>query len=153
MKKWLPWIIVAVFAVYVFGGLRAKPEKDFAWSQFGRIPVMSNGRFQPLDSLARNSLLQLREKATAISSTARKGPDKQRIMPATEWLAEVMFKPEVAEARPNFRIDNLELKQTLSLPVEPDETINADGKHYSYNQIKPQLLALQDQGRQAAGVK
>ena len=153
MKKFLPWIITAVFAIYAFGGLRPAPVKDFDWQKFGRIPAMANGRFQPLDSLARNSLLQLREKGAAISSTVLKGPDKQRIMPATEWLAEVMFKPETAEARPNFRIDNLELKQTLALPVEPDEMKNADGKHFAYAQIRPQLGALQEQARQAAGVK
>ena len=153
MKKLLPWIITAVFAIYVLGGLRPAKVKDFDWQKFGGIPVMANGRFQPLDSLARNSLLQLREKGAAISSTALKGPDKQRIMPATEWLAEVMFKPETAEARPNFRIDNLELKQTLELAVEPDETKDADGKHFSYVQLRPKLAALQEQARQASEVK
>ena len=153
MKKWLPWIITAVFALYAFGGARPAKVKDFDWQTFGRIPVMANGRFQPLDSLARNSLLQLREKGAAISSTALSGPGKQRIMPATEWIAEVMFKPDTAEARPNFRIDNLELKQTLALPVEPDEMKNADGKHFSYAQIRPQLAALQEQARQASEVR
>src|SRR5260370_21126141 len=153
MKRWLPWIVVTVFAGYGLGGLWPAKFKVFDWKEFGRIPVMANGRFQPLDSLARNSLLQLREKASAISSTALKGPAKQRTMPAAEWLAEVMFKPDVAEARPNFRIDNLEVKQTFELPVEPDETKNADGKHYSYEQIRPQLAALQEQARQAAAVK
>jgi hypothetical protein len=153
MKKWFPWIIVTVSAGYSLGGLWPTKFMDCDWQEFGRIPVMANGRFQPLDSLARNSLLQLRQKASAISSTALKGPDKQRTMPAAEWLAEVMFKPNVAEARPNFRIDNLEVKQTFELPVEPDEIKNADGKHYSYEQIRPQLAALQEQARQAAGVK
>ncbi|HET6206561.1 MAG TPA: cytochrome c biogenesis protein CcsA [Terracidiphilus sp.] len=153
MKKWLPWIILTVLAGYSLGGLWPTKFKNCDWQEFGRIPVMANGRFQPLDSLARTSLLQLRQKASAISSTALKGPDKQRSMPAAEWLAEVMFKPDVAEARPNFRIDNLEVKQTFQLPVEPDEVKNADGKHYSYEQIRPQLAALQEQARQAAGVK
>jgi ABC-type transport system involved in cytochrome c biogenesis permease subunit len=153
MKKWLPWIIVAVFAAYSFGSLRRAPEKDFAWEDFGRIPVMANGRFQPLDSLARNSLLQLREKATALASADPTVREKKRSIPAAQWIAEVMFHPELAESRPNFRIDNLELKQTLGLPVEPDETKKADGKHYSYEQIKPQLAALQEQARQASAVK
>ena len=118
MKKWLPWIIVAAAAGAVLSGLRAPRDTDFAWQSFGRIPVLANGRFQPLDSLAQNALLQLREKSTAISSTAFSGPDKQREIPATQWLAEVIFQPEVAEMRPVFRIDNLELKQTLGLPVE-----------------------------------
>ncbi|MCE9611424.1 MAG: cytochrome c biogenesis protein CcsA [Chthoniobacter sp.] len=153
MKKLFPWIIFAVFAAYAAGGLRPAKVRDFDWEKFGRLPVMANGRFQPLDSLARNALLQLREKGEAISSTALAGPDQQRKMTATEWLTEVMFKPEVAEARPNIRIDNLELKQTLALPVEPDETKNTDGKHFSYAQIRPQFAALQEQARQAAGVK
>ena len=153
MKKLVPWIITAVFAIYALGGLRPAKVQDFDLEKFGRIPVMANGRFQPLDSLARNALLQLREKASAISSTALTGPDKQRSMSATEWLAEVMFKPETAETRPNFRIDNLELKQTLALPVEPDELKNTDGKHFSYTQIRPQLAAIQEQARQASEVK
>ena len=32
---------------------------------FGTLPVTANGRVQPLDSYARNSLLQLREKTSA----------------------------------------------------------------------------------------
>jgi ABC-type transport system involved in cytochrome c biogenesis permease subunit len=114
---------------------------------------MANGRFQPLDSLARNSLLQLREKASALSSTVRTGPDKQRIMPATEWMAEVMFKPDAAANRPDFRVDNLELKQTLGLRVEPDETKNTDGKHFSYRQLQPQIVSLQKMATEAAAAK
>ena len=153
MKKWLPFLLVAIFALYVARSAMPPPVKDFAWQEFGRIPVMANGRFQPLDSLARNSLLQLREKATALSSTARSGPDKQRTMSASEWIAEVMFKPDTADTRPVFRIDNLELKQTLGLPVEPDETKNTDGKHFAYAQVAPQIVALQSQAMQAAAVK
>ena len=29
---------------------------------FGRLPILFNGRLQPMDSLARNSLLQIRGK-------------------------------------------------------------------------------------------
>ena len=153
MKKWMPLLLVAIFALYLGGKSRPPRESDYGWQQFGRIPVMANGRFQPLDSLGRNSLLQLREKASALSSTALKGPDKQRLMPANEWIAEVMFKPEVADTRPVFRVDNLELKQTLGLPVEPDETKNSDGKHFAYAQLKGQIVALQEQASQAAAVK
>ena len=42
--------------------------------------------------------------SSAISSTVTKGPDKQRIIPPTEWLAEVMFQPEVAETRRFHRV-------------------------------------------------
>jgi len=153
MKKWLPLVIVLLFAGYVANKARSRPDKDWGWQQFGRIPVMANGRFQPIDSLGRNSLLQLREKASAISSTALKGPNKQRTMPATEWLAEMMFKPDAADQRPVIRIDNLELKQTLGLPVEPDEDKETDGKHFAYAQLSPHIVSLQAQAKQAAAHK
>ncbi len=153
MKKWLPWIITAVFAIYVLKVLRPAEVKDFDWEKFGSIPVMANGRFQPLDSLARNSLLQLREKATGLDSAAPNVSDKKRQIPASRWIAEVMFQPALAETRPVFRIDNLELKQTLGLTVEPDEAKKEDAKHFTYAQIRPQLAALQEQARQASEVK
>ncbi len=153
MKKWLPWIITAVFAVYAFGGLRPAKVQDFDWEKFGSIPLIANGRFQPLDSLGRNSLLQLREKSTGLDSAAPNVSDKKRQIPASRWIAEVMFQPELAETRPVFRVDNLELKQTLGLTIEPDETKKEDAKHFSYAQLRPQFAALQEQGRQAGAVK
>jgi len=38
------------------------PKKDgeFHVREFGRLPVLLNGRVQPFDSVARNSLLQIR---------------------------------------------------------------------------------------------
>jgi len=153
MKKWIPLALVAFFALYLAGKVVPKRDRDFDWQQFGRIPVMANGRFQPIDSLARNALLQLREKASALTSTVHKGPDKGRPLPANQWIAEMMFKPDIADTRPVFRIDNLELKQTLGLPVEPDETKNVDGKHFSYGQFKGQIIPLQEQANQAAAAK
>jgi len=153
MKKWIPLALVAFFALYLAGKVVPKRERDFDWQQFGRVPVMANGRFQPIDSLARNALLQLREKASALTSTVYKGPDKGRPLPANQWIAEMMFNPDIADTRPVFRIDNLELKQTLGLPVEPDETKNVDGKHFSYGQFKGQIIPLQEQANQAAAAK
>ena len=38
------------------------PETGFHTRDFGRLPVLLNGRVQPLDSVARNTLLQIRER-------------------------------------------------------------------------------------------
>ena len=64
MKRWLPFLITAVLAAWTIGAIRVPkdPTGAFAVNEFGRLPAVANGRFQPLDSLARNSLLQLREK-------------------------------------------------------------------------------------------
>ena len=60
MKKWLPWCIAGVFALEVLMALKGFPEKGMQTREFGKLPVLLNGRVQPLDSVARNSLLQIR---------------------------------------------------------------------------------------------
>ena len=37
-----------------------KKEASFHVREFGRLPVLLNGRIQPFDSVARNALLQIR---------------------------------------------------------------------------------------------
>ena len=64
-----------------------------------------------------------------------------KIIPAIEWLANVMMKPETADDWPVFRIDNPELIALLKLP-EKDEPRHQDGKHYAWNQIQPSLDAM-----------
>src|SRR5581483_4715711 len=143
MKRWLPWVIVAVFAAWVVGSLRVPPEKNWAYDQFGRLPVVANGRTQPFDSLARNTLLQLREKQTANLEPWKDWNEKPRIISATEWLLGVMIKPELADTWPVFRIDNPDLKGLLDLPADPDKAKHLDGKHYSWQQIQPKLSDLE----------
>lgn len=153
MKTWLPLLIVLLFAGYLGSKMRPAKDSDFAYSEFGHLPVMANGRYQPLDSLARNSLLQLRDKASALTSADPTVSESKRLISAAQWLAEMMFLPDVADTRHVFRVDNLELKQTLELPVEPDETKKTDAKHFSYAQLLPKIELLQQQAMQAAAVE
>ena len=99
MKKALPWIALGGFALWIVAALRIPPDQSQAWAvrDFGRLPVVSNGRFQPIDSLARNSLLQLREKQSIHLK------EEKRELSATEWLMEVMMNSEIANARRTFR--------------------------------------------------
>jgi ABC-type transport system involved in cytochrome c biogenesis permease subunit len=138
MKKWLPLILTVIMACWFVGTLRTPKDADFAYTEFGRIPVVFNGRVQPMDSLARNTLLQLREKQTANLEPWKGWNEKPKVIPAIEWLANVMMKPEAADEWPVFRIDHPELIASLKLP-EKDEQKHQDGKHYSWNQIQPSL--------------
>jgi cytochrome c-type biogenesis protein CcsB len=142
MKKWLPWIIVAVFAAWLVNSLRIPPDDGFAFSQFGRLPLVFEGRTQPFDSLARNTLLQLREKQKANLEPWKAWYENPKIIPATEWLLTVMTKPEVADTWPVFRIDNPDVKGLLGLAGEPDLANKQDGKHYTWLQIQPKLEDL-----------
>ena len=142
MKKWLPFLITAVMAAWFVSTLLPKRDKSFAFSQFGQLPVVFNGRVQPMDSLARNSLLQIREKQEA-NLEPWKGASAHMIS-ASEWLAYVMMKPTVADEWPVFRVDNPDLIALLKLPAK-DLAQHQDGKHYSWAQIQPSLHALDDE--------
>ncbi|MCD6049438.1 MAG: cytochrome biosis protein [Verrucomicrobia bacterium] len=132
MRKIFSLILFAILALLSAPVAQAE-SLDF--KSFGKLPVSFNGRFQPLDSLARNSLLQIREKQSLYLK------EEKRTMPAIEWLAEVMMNPEKADGRKVFRIDHPDVVSMLKLP-EKNEAAGEDGKHYSWNQILPNQDAL-----------
>jgi ABC-type transport system involved in cytochrome c biogenesis permease subunit len=137
-QKWIPVVLTLVMALWFSGKLQTPPDKDFAFSEFGRLPLTANGRVVPLDSLARNSLLEIREKQTLNTEPWKGWSEKPRIISATEWLANLMMNPAVADEWPVFRLDNPDLISLLKLP-EKDVAKHSDGKHYSWNQIQPSL--------------
>ncbi len=94
-----------------------------------------------MDSLARNALLQLREKQTLNLEPWKEWDENPKIISATEWLANVMMNPAVADDWPVFRLDNPDLISLLKLP-EKDAAKKSDGKHYSWDQITPSLQTL-----------
>lgn len=138
MKKWLPWMLTAVFAAWILSALVPKKEKVFHTREFGKLPVLLNGRIQPFDSVARNSLLQLRAKQSIAL-------DGGKTLTAIEWLLEVMMKPEAADARKSFLIDHPELLGLLKLPENE--------KHFSFNQLKPGFQEIEKQGRRIGAIE
>ena len=134
MKKWIPWVLVVGMAAWVLSTLVPKAEKGFKAHEFGRLPVLLNGRIQPFDSVARNSLLQIRTKQTV----PFKGEQGNGELSASEWLLELMMKPETADDRKVFRVDNLELLDLLKLPDNE--------RYFSFDQLKDRLGELDKQG-------
>ena len=118
MKKYLtvPIIATVVMALWVLKGLvflpKAEADKPDIYG-FAELPVLLDGRTQPIDSTARNAMRVIRHKSTAL----RKEGDKEKPYPAVEWLLEVAAKPELARSRPVFRIDNEEVKDHLGLSL------------------------------------
>ena len=135
MKKWIPLILVVVMAGWVLSSLRQPPETGFHARDFGKLPVLMNGRFQPFDSVARNSLLQIRTKQSVYDTTG----GKAQTLSATDWLLEVMMKPETADDRKVFRIDNNEVTELLKLPDNQ--------KYYSFKQLRPSMDEIDKQVR------
>ena len=137
MKKWLPLIITLAFLGWVLGQIPSPKDDGLAIQEFGKLPIVKDGRHQPVDSLARNALLQLRGKQTANYEPWKSSP---KIVSATEWLMEVIMNPMAADTRPVFRIDHPDLKGLLNLPME--KGFETDGKHFSWSQIQPKSEAL-----------
>jgi ABC-type transport system involved in cytochrome c biogenesis permease subunit len=152
MKKWLPIILTFVMALWFFGNLQAPKDKDFAFAEFGQLPITANGRIVPLDSLARNALLEIREKQTLNTEPWKGWNEKPKIVSATEWLAYVMMSPGIADEWPVFRVDNPDLISFLKLP-EKDAAKQSDGKHYSWNQLQPSLDNFKKEAERVRGIE
>jgi ABC-type transport system involved in cytochrome c biogenesis permease subunit len=141
-QRWMPWVITAVMALWIVSGLRtAKNTTEYEIEEFSQVPVLLEGRVQPWDSVAKNSLLMLRGKSTVLL-TERPQEElgffekaKLKKMTAMEWLLEAMTRPELADTRYIFRIDNQEVLGQLKLPIER--------KFFTFNEIRPGFGEIQ----------
>ncbi len=136
MKKWFPWILVGVFAAWILADLRPLPPKNgFDLKEFGRLPVLLNGRIQPFDSVARNALLSMSGKSAVRT-------EDKKTLSATEWLLETLSKPDLADTRKIFRAQHPDLEGLLG-------TQNGRLEYYSFNDMTNQLPEIE---KQAQGV-
>lgn len=144
LLKYLPWICLGVFVLEMVVVMKPKADGPMRTAEFGRLPALLNGRVQPLDSVARNSLLQIRSTGDLPlellpSWQFWRHPKKLR---STEWLLEVCFKPEVADTRHAFLIHHPDLISELKLG---EQGIEKSGlRYYTYNDIKslvPEIFA------------
>jgi len=151
--KLLPWCFVALFATEIVAVMAPKKDKEFHVREFGRLPVLLNGRIQPVDSVARNSLLQIRSTGDLPLEQVPswKFWHHPKKLKATEWLLEVMTRPEVADTRPIFLIHHAELLGELKLQ---DKGVEKSGlRYYTFNQLRPVLNVVSEQAEKASEFK
>ncbi|MHB8523985.1 MAG: cytochrome c biogenesis protein [Limisphaerales bacterium] len=166
MKKSLPWIITGVFAAWILAAFFPSTEKEgFHIREFGQLPSLLSGRVQPLDSVARNSLIVMRggqtvpvEEKKALSGASQVmamlvGQEKAsanewwvatRRMKATEWLLEITMRPEAADNRRVFYVTHPELRSLVHLP-------EGGQKYFSFNDLKTGFEALETQAKRIGG--
>ncbi|HTD85352.1 MAG TPA: hypothetical protein VK850_02150, partial [Candidatus Binatia bacterium] len=170
--KILPWCFAALFAAEIIAVLMPKRDAGFQIRDFGRLPVLLNGRIQPFDSVGLNSLREirgtgdvplegngadaswgqwdeLRKNPKALPLSERKwwqfGKHPKKLK-GTAWLLEVMMKPELADQRPIFMIHHPEILSELKLT---EKGIENSGLHYfSYDELKPVREEIQAQALQ-----
>ncbi|MGA2176479.1 MAG: cytochrome c biogenesis protein CcsA [Verrucomicrobiota bacterium] len=134
MKKWLPWIAAAVFAAWFLSGVQApRPKDGFDLAGFGRLPVLLDGRVQPFDSVARNSLLSISGRSIV---RVTNGPP----LSALEWLMDTLARPEVADQLKVFRIQHPDLEGLMGT-----EKIGLE--YYSFNELTNQIDSIQSQAQ------
>jgi hypothetical protein len=137
-RRFVPWMIFAIFVAYVamsaFRSRAASPQ-GFDLQQFGRLPVAVGGRVQPIDSVGRIGLLQIRGTTNVpLENVAVRFQLRDRALDPTEWLLEVLAKPDIADTRRIFPIQDLTLLSKLRMPAS-----GAGLRYYTFRELKPRL--------------
>lgn len=107
--------------------------------RFGALPVQFNGRIQPMESIARISLMSLSGRQSI------RLPDGTRIA-SLPWLIEVAFHPTVADSLPTFRIDHPEL-------VEMVGWAESGRKYFSWDEIKFHLAEIHQEATRVQSIE
>ena len=149
LYKILPWFFLALFATEMVVVMLPKRDRELHTREFGRLPVLLNGRIQPLDSVARNALLQIRSTGDVPLEIVPSWkfwhhPKKLR---STEWLLEVFFQPGVADTRPIFLIHHPELISEFKLEHQGREQSGL--RYYTFAELGPVLDEISTQARKA----
>lgn len=162
MKQHIPWIATMAIAALIAVKLVRPPSPDEAMLRdFGRLPVLLNGRIKPMDTVARNSLLVMQNRQRVVTTAGDNVPPQQ-------WLLDVFFRPSLADTYPTFRIDSPEVLDLLGI-TEDERRIQYDSptkrmmaslgalpssrSRFSYEQIQPHLAEVDRQARLADPVK
>jgi ABC-type transport system involved in cytochrome c biogenesis permease subunit len=105
---------VLLFALFAW---RSVPQparyQEMNLDRFGQIPVAFGGRVQPLDSIARSTLRQLRKYEIPVKWDWQQ--EKEVKYQPVRWLADWVFGSEGSEDYRIFRIDDPDIVQGLSL--------------------------------------
>jgi ABC-type transport system involved in cytochrome c biogenesis permease subunit len=161
MTKRMPFFIVLAAALCALSGIFTRPPGSTdAVEAFGRLPVLSEGRFKPLDSVARSTLLVIQGRQTVyLKPEGELTPD--------EWLLDVFFVPERADGYQVFVVDNPDLlaligqtDETLAIhyPTKAGQMMAVTGmlpsrrRRFSFDEMAPHLAELEAQEKLAEPV-
>ena len=137
--KHLAWIAggLALLLAITFA-LPPGKSRGFDVAGYGNLPILEGGRVKPLDSVARNALLVIHSRQGFRYEGRSIGPD--------EWVLDLMYRPQVADAQPIFVIDDLEV---LGL-IGAKQTKNRN--YFSFSELGPHLDEIQKQAANAQAV-
>ena len=110
-----------------------KPWEQATLDTAGLLPVQDGGRVKPLGTYAGFSMLSLH--GARSMEIIGEGGQKVKIKPLA-WMMDCLFRPELANELPTFRVDNSKVLEAVGIPVRGRRD------RYSYNDLKPGLEKL-----------
>ena len=134
-----PALGLALVAAAVLPRLRERPASpgEFDWRAAGAIPMMHEGRVKPLDTVARNMLQLLGNRANVrMPNDVPKGP--QGSVTATQWLLSLMSGSDWVADAAVFRIDAFEVLDLFDIT-------RRQGHRYSAAELEKGREALRKQ--------
>lgn len=138
----ISWIVAAIIVLGTGISLamvmlpRGEKADQFHLKQFGAIPMWYKGRPQPLDTFARNTLMQLSDYQSYKDANGKS-------QPAVQWLIDLMADEDKARALPIIRIENEEVRMAIGLKTRPGFT-------YSINELNATIDKIIEQAQAAA---
>jgi ABC-type transport system involved in cytochrome c biogenesis permease subunit len=126
----LPAAATAVFGFFALKcALSDAPKSDFDLDTYAKLPISFEGRAQPIDSLARNTLKVISGYA---STSMGEGKDKRSVS-AIEWYLDITSDVRAATKYKIFRIDHPDIKDLIGAAPKQkyfsfDEIIRGDPK-------------------------
>ncbi len=98
------------------------------------LPVQDGGRIKPFQSLARRYMYAMHgDRSMKILVNG----EKVKLTP-TEWMMDVIFRPDISDELPVFRVDNSSILEQAEIEIK---TLR---DRYSFNQLQPHLAKLQE---------
>ncbi|WP_432797056.1 cytochrome c biogenesis protein CcsA [Poriferisphaera sp. WC338] len=139
----LHYAIITLTALIALGYIASpmmRPDKSpntdqYNFADFARIPVTDQGRVKPLDTVARSTLLQIRDKQTYRD-------DQGNTYSAAAVLFNILSHPAEAAEYKIFRNDNPDIKDMLKVE-DPKEHF------FSFSQLSPHIQTISDHAQKA----
>ena len=86
LSRFLPWLVAGLGAIYLMM-MASAPARDSAGGmhleEFGRLPIVHEGRIKPFDTLARNTLMAISGRQYVVDKDGNE-------QSAVQWLLDVM---------------------------------------------------------------
>jgi len=129
MRSKIPLILAAVLC-WSHPALAQENIKHY--ETFKRVPVLSEGRLKPLDTYARNLLIQF---------SGRDTYDRQE---AITWLARLLFSPDATRDDKVFLINNPDIAQALDIPVDAHRRYSPGQLQKAYKKLGELAMAARN---------